>query len=642
VKTTIAQSIPVKLGHLSSPARKRTHYLFAVDEPQARGAATAPPRSRPPRESRSGERRGATGPTRSERERRFRQRAIPLIVVAAIAFVVGAIMAAGSPEQDRAERFAQAWADQDFAVMYDELGDSTKSNYSLQQFTSAYQEAQSASTTTAIDPGEAEGPEEQDGVDVVTVDVGVETRLFGDVDGEVQIPLDGDKLGWAPHATFPGLQPGERVGRRLELDRRAPILAADGTPLAEGQASRNSPLGSDAIDVAGEVGTPDAARMKKLSEEGYPTDHSSGISGLELAFNSRLAGSPGGELLAVPEDTPLPDVPKSVDGRVLATAETEAGKSVKTTIDPELQQLTVGALAGRSGGVVVLDARKGSIKALAGSAFSSPQPPGSTFKVVTTTAALEEDKVKLDETFPVVSEINAGGRVISNAHDELCGGTFVESFAHSCNTVFAPLGVEVGEEKLVEVAERYGYNEPPSIYDEDALKTVELPGPEIPEDPGDDVDLAASAIGQGEVLATPLNMASIAQTVANRGVRSPTPLVSNPELQSDQEDVKVTSPEDAKVLRYLMEQVVKQGTGTAAALPNVTVAGKTGTAELGPDPTASTAPGEEPPQILDAWFIAFAPSEKPRLAVGVMLIDAGADGGEVAAPIAHEILAAAL
>jgi len=616
-----------------------------VDEPEARGAAAAPPRTRVPREARSGGQSRLFGPPRSERQKRFRQRAIPLIVIAFVSFVVGAIIAAGSPEQDRAKRFAEAWAAQDFAGMYDELGETTQSEYSLEKFTNAYEGAQTASTATAIDPGDAEGPDEQDGVEVVGVDVGVRTSLFDEVEGELQIPLDGDKLGWAPHLTFPGLAPGERVGRRLELDKRAAILAADGTPLAEGQGSRSSPLGSDAIDVAGEVGAPDAEQMKKLNEQGYPSDQATGISGLELAFNSRLAGKPGGELLAVPEDSPLPDVPKSVEGRMLATSETEPGEPVKTTIDPELQEVTVSALGGQSGGVVVLDARKGSVKALAGSAFSSPQPPGSTFKVITTTAGLEADQVKLDETFAVVSEINAGGRVISNAGNELCGGTFVQSFAHSCNTVFAPLGVEIGEQKLVEVAERYGFNEAPSLYEEEALRAVDLPSPEIPEDPGDDVDLAATAIGQGQVLSTPLNMASIAQTVANRGVRKPTPIISDPKLQSDQKAVEVTSPENAKVLRFLMEQVVKQGTGVAAQLPGVTVAGKTGTAELGPDPNApQPPPGSDanPTQILDAWFIAFAPSEKPRYAVAVMLIDAGADGGEVAAPIAQDILAAAL
>jgi beta-lactamase class D len=606
-------------------------------EPEEPQESAAPARGTPSRHF---------GPPTSERQKRFRQRAIPLAVVALISFVVGAFMAASSTQQEAAERFVQAWADQDFAAMYDELGDGTRQDVSLEAFTKAYDDAQVASTATTINPGDADDPEN----DVVTVEVGVGTNLFGDVEGTLSIPVEGEKLGWGPHLTFPSLKQGERVGRRLELGRRADILADDGTALAEGNdVIRTSSLGTDAIDVAGEVAEPDSELQEKVEQQGYPGDRETGVSGLELAFNSRLAGKPGGELLAVPEGTELPDVPKSVEGRVLATAESEPGQNVKTTIDPDLQQTTVAALGGQSGGIAVLDARSGDIKALAGSAFSSQQPPGSTFKIITATAALEEEAVTLDEQFDVVQEINAGGRVISNASQELCGGSFVESFAHSCNTVFAPLGVEIGDKKLVEVAERYGFNQQPALYNEAAIKVIDPPEPEIPTSMPDDVELAASAIGQGRVLATPLALASISQAVANGGVRKPTSIVSDPELRPETKAVEATDRETAKVMRFLMEQVVKDGTGTAAALNGIRVAGKTGTAELGPDPNQPApkplAPGEEPPdpvQILDAWFTAFAPVEKPKYAVAVMLIDAGADGGEVAAPIAAEILDAAL
>jgi peptidoglycan glycosyltransferase len=629
-------------------------YLFAVTEVDAGDALepparrSAPPRRRPPR--RPGDPPRRFGPPQNERQKRFRQRTIPLGVVALIAFVVGAIMASGSPEQDMAKRFVGDWASQDFAAMYDELSPAARQQYTLDQFTQDYKDAQTASTAVGIDPGDASGPVSEGGTKVVKIQVGVSTNLFGTVQGDLSLPLDGGKIAWAPHLTFPGLNPGERVGRRLQLGSRASILAADGTPLAEGDsAARTSPLGTDAIDVAGQVGDPDAELAAKIATEGYPADQPTGVSGLELAFNARLAGKPGGDLLAVPEGTHLPDVPAGTKGRILATATAKPGKDVKTTIDSGLQQTAVGALAGQSGGVVLLNARTGAVKALAGSAFSSPQPPGSTFKVVTTTAGLEEGKVNLHESFPVVQEINAGGRVISNAHDEYCGGTFVEAFAMSCNTVFAPLGVEIGAEPLVRTAERYGFNHEPSLYNAAATAAVDPPQPSIPENPGTDVDLAATAIGQGQVLATPLNMASIAQTVANGGVRKPTPIVSDPKLQSEQKAVRVTSTSNTRILRSLMEAVVSSGTGTAGALPGVTVAGKTGTAELGPKPNQPppqpVAPGQkapEPEQILDAWFIAFAPAEKPKYAIGVMLIDASGDGGEVAAPIAHDVLAAAL
>ena len=596
--------------------------------------------------------------TQSERQRRLKQRALPLLVVALIAFIVGMISAAGSAEQDMAERFVDAWAAQDFKAMHDELSGSAQSRVRVEELASAYQQAQLASTATAIDPGEADGPKDKDGTDVVEVEVGIRTALFGRIDGTVNLPLDDGKVAWAPYLTFPGLVEGERVGRRLTLPDRAPILAKDGTPLAEGEGlSRGSRrLGSAAIDVTGELGPADSELQAQLEKQGYPGDQNTGVSGLELAFNTRLAGRPGGELLAVKKGTNVPDVPKGADGRVLASTQQQPGDPLTTTIDPKLQETTVDALGGQSGGIAVLAARTGEVRALAGSAYSSPQPPGSTFKVVTTTAGLEAGKVKLGEQFPVVTQINPdpvnGARVIDNAHDEPCGGSFVDAFAKSCNTVFAPLGVKIGAEKIVETAEQYGWNQAPTLYDANATAATDPGRMTMPtnfEGDTSHTNISVTAIGQGEVLATPLGMASVTQTIAAGGMRSPTPIVSEPDLQADAGPVEVTSAENARVLTSLMRGVVSNGTGTAAALPKTQVAGKTGTAELGPKPNqppqGPVGPGEEPPepeQIIDAWFIAFAPAQKPKLAIAVMLIDADGDGGEVAAPIAQDILGSVL
>jgi cell division protein FtsI/penicillin-binding protein 2 len=327
---------------------------------------------------------------------------------------------------------------------------------------------------------------------------------------------------------------------------------------------------------------------------------------------------------------------------------------VRTTIDPRLQSTTVNALGGQSGGVVVLNAQNGNVLALAGSAYSSPQPPGSTFKVITTTAALEGHDVKLTDTFPHLTEINpdpdSGARVVHNAHDEVCGGTFVEAFADSCNSVFAPLGVKVGADRLVDTAERYGFNQTPSLYNAAATAATQpgkmtIPSAKELQAEPTNTDLSVTAFGQGKVLATPLGMASVAQTVANGGTRSPTNIVKDPNLRSPAKPVEVTSKGNARVLTGLMRAVVTQGTGTQAALPGIQVAGKTGTAELGPKPGQPTPPpGQEDTakQIVDGWFIAFAPAGRPKLAIGVMLIDASGDGGTTAAPIAREILASAL
>ena len=554
-----------------------------------------------------------------------------------------------------AERFVQDWAHQDFKSMHDELSDSSQAQYSAADLRSAYAAAQGASTATSIDPGDADGPKSVNGTDVVEVKVGVGTRLFGKVDGTLRLPLDGGKVAWNPSLTFPGLANGERVGRRLTVGKRAPIFAKHRVALATGPTdNRTSTLGSDAIDVAGETGAPDPDQQAKLEKAGYPTNDSTGISGLELAFNARLSGQPSGELLAVKDGTPLPDVPAGTDGRVLATARGTPGQPITTTIDPRLQSTTVAALGGQSGGVVVLNARNGNVLALAGSAYSSPQPPGSTFKVITTTAALEGRDVKLSDTFPHLTEINpdpnSGARVVHNAHDEVCGGTFVEAFADSCNTVFAPLGVKVGADRLVETAERYGYNQTPSLYNASATaltqpNKMEIPSPKELEAEPTNTDLSVTAFGQGKVLATPLGMASVAQTVANGGVRDPTNIVKDPALQSADKPVEVTSKANARVLTGLMRAVVTQGTGTQAALPGVQVAGKTGTAELGPKPGEPTPPpGQEDTakQIVDGWFIAFAPANNPKLAIAVMLIDASGDGGSTAAPIARSILGSAL
>ena len=571
------------------------------------------------------------------RRRRLLTRAVPIAAIAIAAFSAGMVCAAGStPETEAADRFASSLARQDFGSMHEELNPASQRRYSPEELRNAYLEAQETTTLRSIDPGEAEGTESVDGGDAVTVPVRASTVSFGRFEARLTLPFADGGIEWGPHLVFPGLRPGERLDSEIELGHRAEIRARDGTPLATGPPkARSSPLGSAAIDISGLVGEPEPSELPELARQGYPPGTPVGVSGLERAFNRRLAGRSGGLLIA-----------ESAQGgeRVLAQGEPRPGNPVMTSIDRDLQLAAVAGLAGRSGGVAVLDTRTGAVRALAGSAFSAPQPPGSTFKIVTTTAALEQDVVELDDQFPVTDGINVGGRFIANANDELCGGSFAASFAASCNAVFAPLGPEIGEEDLVDTAERYGFNSVPTLYDEAATAATDPPSPTIPEDVGSDLDLGVTAIGQGQVLATPLQMASVAQTVANRGTRMPTPIVSARGLQSDAEPQRVTSPQIAAQLRELMIGVVAGGTGSAAALPGgIQVAGKTGTAELGPKPNApEPPPGEDPEQILDAWFAAFAPAQKPRLAVSVLLIDAEADGGVVAAPVARDVLAAGL
>lgn len=573
-------------------------------------------------------------PTSAQRRNRLITRALPLAVLSIGAFTAGILVSSGSDERDVVDRFGAAWEAGDYDAMYAELTPGAQADYDADEFEQTYAEAASVATTEAVDFVESRGPLEQDGETVVALDVSVDTASFGEVAGEIAVPIADGAIAWEPRMAFPGLGEGQSLERKTKLAERAPILAADRSPLAEGPADARSTTGAGGI-VTGDVGKPRGELAKELEASGFPEDASAGLNGLELAFNSELAGTPGGELLATGGEG---------EATTLAQSEPVAGQPVRTTIDTDLQESTASALASgigdKIGGAALLDAKNGNVLAVAGFAFSAPQPPGSTFKVVTTTGALKAGITSPDEKFPVVTSAVVGGREVSNAYDEPCGGTLVYSFAHSCNSVFGPLGEELGGKKLVEEAELYGFNAPPTLYNEEALAAVEPLESTIPPDL-EDAEAGISAIGQGEVQATPLEMASIAQTIANGGVRSPTAIVRDPALAGDYPDVKVTPPDIAAQVTEMMVAVVETGTGTAAAVDGATVAGKTGTAELG---TSSGEPiGSEPPELdVNAWFLAFAPAEKPKYAVAVMVVQAEADGGTIAAPIAGSILQTAL
>jgi peptidoglycan glycosyltransferase len=573
-------------------------------------------------------------PPEVERRRRLVTRTLPLAIIATVSFIVGAGTGApGSPEKETAERYTQAWARDEFAAMYRELNPASQRAITVNDFAKAYREAEAVATLRSLEPDSPQGTTSAGGATVAPVTIEADTVAFGRIESDIDLPLDEGGVDWDPSLVFPGLRRGEHLENQIELALRAPILAADGSPLAEGPAgARSHPLGSAAIDVTGEVGMAEAADLSTLARHGFAPDTPVGVSGLEQAFNARLAGKPGGSLLAVDDS--------GGSARILAKSAPRAGAPVKTTIDPGLQVSAVSALAGRSGGMAVLDARNGDVRALAGQAFSAPQPPGSTFKTITTTAALKKGVVSLDDEFAVTDGVNVGGRFIENANGEYCGGTFHQAFAESCNADFAPLGPKIGNDELVATAERFGFNSPPTLYAPRIAREVEPAESSIPKEIGDELDLGVSAIGQGEVLATPLEMASVAQTIGNGGLREPTSIVANRKLRPDPGPVRVMSKKIAGELTDLMIGVVTEGTGTAGAIPEGQVAGKTGTAELGPEPGQENSP--HPVQIKDAWFAAFAPADKPKLAIGALFIDAGAAGGEVAAPAAAQVFSAGL
>lgn len=569
------------------------------------------------------------------RRSRLRPRALPLLALAGAAFLGGIVAGSGPSLDPAAERFAAAWSRGDPAAMHAELSAASAEEFPRRRFEQLLAEASETATVESV-AATVSDEREEGGAEIAVLAVDIQTRIFGEVGGDIALPVGEAGVEWGPEHAFPGLEEGETLRRRVEAPERAPILAADGSALAEGPASaRSSPLGAPAQSVAGLVGEPEGERIDELRAAGFPDETLTGVSGLELAFDELLAGTPGGRLLAVAEGAGADAEPE-----LLAESEPVAGQALRTTIDPELQTAAVNALGSLFGGVAVLDASNGDVRALSGVAFSAPQPPGSTMKVVTAAAALEDDLVELDDQFPVETTNSEIGYEIANSGDAACGGSFLESFAQSCNTVFAPLGAELGGERLVDAAESFGFNSQPTIYAREAQELVDVPMSTIPEDVSDSVEVGVSAIGQGEVLATPLQMASVAQTIANDGLRSPTSLVRDDELAADASPVRVVSNETAGEMTELMKAVVSGGTGAAAALPDVQVAGKTGTAELGLEPGAEL--GDEDAQELDAWFTAFAPADDPELAVAVMIVDSEGDGGVVAAPIARDVLAAEL
>jgi hypothetical protein len=539
------------------------------------------------------------------------RRALPALV--AVALLGGAAVAAflivshGNRQGDEravVERFARAWERGDLTAMYAALDAPSRRRVTRRAFAAAYRGAASTATIAAVRARRAARRG-----DAWALPVTVRTRAFGTLRGDVALAVSGDppRIAWTPALTFPGLRAGERLRRISEAPRRAPLLARDGRLLADRDGFPTA-LGTE-VGIAGELGRASGADRRALVSAGFPADTLVGTSGLQRALEPQLRGRAGGRLLA--------------GRRVLASTRPAAAAPVRASIDPRLERAASSALGGRFGGVAVLEPATGEVLALSGIALDGLQPPGSTFKIMTLTGALEAGLVNLRSTFPVRTGATVEGRFVANAHNESCGGDLTESFAKSCNSVFAPLGVRLGATRLVDVAQRFGFNRPP-LPGIASAKESTLPSARDIAKVG---EVGVSAFGQGRVLATPLQMAWVGSTIANGGQRPRLTLVhgGRPQL------TRVTSPRVAALVNRLMLAVVNGAgaTGNAAAISGVKVAGKTGTAELG---------GSQPN---DAWFVAFAPAEQPRLAVGVLVVHGGF-GGDTAAPIAHDVLASGL
>jgi penicillin-binding protein A len=542
----------------------------------------------------------------------------PVVLLAAAAFAAGAVLATqpGRDEHRMVVRFMRAWERDDIVQMYSLLDTRSRRRTSEPAFAHQIETAAATATETslaALRVASAQG-------DSVRVLVRVKTKLWGTLRETLLVPVSGSgssaRVRLAPQLLFPGLLPGERLTRRIRLPARGTLLAADGEVLATGP-DRSSPINDVAIQVVGTLGPIPADLRGHYAALGYPADAKIGVDGLERIFQGKLAGKLGGQLLA--------------GRRVLASTRPVEPKAVKTTIVPSLERAAVASLGGQYAGMSVLNPRTGAIEALAGIAFSSVQPPGSTMKIITTTAALQAGIVTPATTFPIQSSTTIDGFTMQNAGGESCGGTLLNAFAVSCNSVFAPLGVKLGGARLVAMAERFGFNKPPSV---PGAAESTIPSAR---DIGDDLSVGSSAIGQGMVQATPLAMSDVAATIAMGGRRPIPTLLAHQRPRF----VRVASPRVAREVQQMMIAVVQYGTGTSAQIPGVVVAGKTGTAELKDTSTNSGDPNASSPQNTDAWFVGYAPVGHPKVVVGALFPNQGA-GGAAAAPPVRDMIAAAL
>jgi penicillin-binding protein A len=532
------------------------------------------------------------------------------VLVAAGAFGYGIYQAGAGGRQARqlARSYVMAWAHDDFRKMYRLLEPSSRRKLTEPEFAAQY--AAAAMTATLKSLGTIHVGTLSGGV--IRVRMRVRTRVFGSFDQILTVPVDGgDGVIFSGTLLFPGLRSGETLTRQTYLPARGAILADDGTPLAQGP-DRTSPIPVTAGEIVGALGAIPTGDADAYEEAGYPPNAQVGQDGLELIFQGRLAGRIGGRLLA--------------GHRVLASARARPGHTVHTTIDPAIEQAAIAALGGSYAGMTVMNPRTGALLALAGIAFSAVQPPGSTFKIITATAALQAGIATLGTEYPVESSADVDGYTMQNAAGEECGGTLLNAFAVSCDTTFAPLGVEIGAKRLVGMAQRFGFDQSTGI-----AGALESTIPSVATI-GDGVAVGSSAIGQGQVQASTLEMADVGATIADGGRRPIPTLVfgARPRFAS------VTTSTVAGEVQEMMEAVVEYGTGTAAQIPGVVVAGKTGTAEL-----ANTANQQNDKSETDAWFVGYAPAGAARVVACALFPSAGY-GAQTAAPAVAQVLEATL
>ncbi len=345
------------------------------------------------------------------------------------------------------------------------------------------------------------------------------------------------------------------------------------------------------------------------------------------------------------------------------------GQDVITHLDPDAQQQAMDAIAraGKSGSVVAMDPRTGAVEVMASVPGYDPntvvdqksfsalatdearkplinralqfgEAPGSTMKVVTAAAAIDSGEYDLDSQVDGKNNAVISGVPLKNDFNESFGSIdLVDALAKSVNTAFAQIAEDLGKKTMRKYMRRFGFEKKPQLdYPEDAMSASgEYRNGKLIPVTSRFVDVGRMGIGQDKLSVTTMQMAQVAAAIGNEGTLMKPRLTDRivdrdgrttekiePEVQSE-----VVSKESAAAVRTMMEAVVERGTGTAAQIPGVQVAGKTGTAE--------TQFGKT---INDVWFIAFAPSKDPRVAIAVNVQDVPGFGGEIAAPIAKDVM----
>jgi penicillin-binding protein A len=536
-----------------------------------------------------------------------------LIAVAGVVVVcVYLLGASGRDQRTFVRHYAQDWAHADYTAMWRDLTPASRRRISRAEFTAELTGAAQTATVHSIQVVGVKSVRDH----YALVSMVIRTHVFGRLHETAEIPLDGGGDGtqvvFGTSLLFPGLRPGELLTRRSLLGARGTLEAANGQVLESGLRTETSPIPSVANEIAGSLGHIPASQVTMYARAGYPAGAKVGVDGLEEIFQQRLAGKLGGELMA--------------GRRVLKTAVPGNGQTVRTTIVPSLEDDAIEALDGRYGGITVMNPRNGAVEAAAGIAFTAVQPPGSTFKIITSAAALQAGLTTPETEYPFESKITLDGFKMQNAGGEVCGGTLTDAFAQSCDTTFAPLGAKLGATKLVAMATRFGFNEPTGI-----TSAVESTIPEA-DAIGSPVAVGASAIGQGLVQASTLEMADVAAAIAEHGRRPLPTMLSAAKTRF----VSVTTRKVAGEVQSMMEAVVDYGTGTPAQIPGVKVAGKTGTAEL-----ADTSGKKNDAKETDSWFVAYAPASNPKVVVCALFPDQGY-GSATAAPAVRGVIEDAL